>query len=255
MAIQPCDVMVHPSIRKQYGKGSLFFEVAATFLEREIGNTVNHLLGFGFPNQKTMNISKRLGLYEKTDDFVEIVYPVSQASEEQSRHQATIIDYDPLDVASREDLDSLWAAMKDDYRDGIIGVRDAEYIQHRYVNHPFSKARQYRCVIIRAGSSKQALAFAVTKEHDGGKLLMDLICSAAVMKTAISILKQELSRGEGSTSLRLWVTSSGKDKVFTAGAIVNELGIEIPCNSWNPGPSAELLYGAWWLTAGDMDFI
>jgi hypothetical protein len=76
-----------------------------------------------------------------------------------------------------------------------------------------------------------------------------------MMKPAISILKQELSEGEGGAVLRLWLTSSGKDKVFTAGAIVNELGIEIPCNSWNPGPSAEVLYGAWWLTAGDMDFI
>ena len=255
MAIQPCDVMVHPSIRKQYGKGSLFFEVAATFLEREIGNTVNHLLGFGFPNQKAMNISKRLGLYEKTDDFIEIVYPVGQASKEQERHQATIADYDPLDAASRGEIDNLWALMKDDYTDGIIGVRDAEYIQHRYVNHPFSKEKQYRCVIIRAQSSKQALAFAVLKEHDGSKLLMDLICPLAMMKPAISILKQELSEGEGGAVLRLWVTSSGKDKVFTAGAIVNELGIEIPCNSWNPGPSAEMLYGAWWLTAGDMDFI
>lgn len=255
MAIQPCDVMVHPSIRKQYGKGSLFFEVAATFLEREIGNTVNHLLGFGFPNQKTMNISKRLGLYEKTDDFIEIVYPVTQASEEQELHQATIVDYDPLDAASRGELDSLWALMKDDYRDGIIGVRDAEYIQHRYVNHPFSKSKQYRCVIIRAENSKQALAFAVVKEHDGSKLLMDLICPVAMMKPAISILKQELNEGGGGEVLRLWVTSSGKDKVFTVGAIVSELGIEIPCNSWNPGPSAEVLYGAWWLTAGDMDFI
>ena len=255
MAIQPCDVMVHPSIRKQYGKGSLFFEVAATFLEREIGNTVNHLLGFGFPNQKTMNISKRLGLYEKTDDFIEIVYPVSQASEEQERHQAMIVDYDPLDAASRGEIDSLWALMKGDYRDGIIGVRDAEYIQHRYMNHPFSKSKQYRCVFIRTQSLKKTLAFAVVKEHDGNKLLMDLICPVAVMKSAISILNQDLIIEEGGTVLRLWVTSSGKDKVFTAGAIVNELGIEIPCNSWNPGPNSGVLCGAWWLTAGDMDFI
>lgn len=253
MAIQPCDVMVHPSIRKQYGKGSLFFEVAATFLEREIGNTVNHLLGFGFPNQKTMNISKRLGLYEKTDDFIEIVYPASSASAEQDQH--SVVDYDADDVAFREELNSLWAAMKDDYRDGIIGVRDAEYIQHRYVNHPFSKTQQYRCVMIREASSSKALAFAVLKEHDGGKLLMDLICPVAAMKPAISILKQALSEDQAGSILRLWVTSSGKDKVCISGAIVNELGIEIPCNSWNPGPSAEVLYGAWWLTAGDMDFI
>lgn len=255
MAIQPCDVMVDPSIRTQYGKGSLFFEMAATFLEREIGNTVTHLLGFGFPNQKTMNISKRLGLYEKTDDFIEIVYPVSKTSEELPRHHASIEDYDPLDAASREELDSLWVAMKNDYRDGIIGVRDAEYIQHRYVNHPFSKTKQYRCVIIRADSSKPALAFAVMKEHEGDKLLMDLICPAALMKSAISILIQELSRDERVAALRLWLTSSGKDKVFTDGAVVNELGIEIPCNNWNPGPSAALLHEAWWLTAGDMDFI
>ena len=255
MAIQPCDVMVHPSIRKQYGKGSLFFEVAATFLEREIGNTANHLLGFGFPNQKTMNISKRLGLYEKTDDFIEIVYPVLQAIDEKAQHQAVVIDYDPFDDAFREELLSLWAAMKEDYKDGIIGVRDADYIQHRYVTHPFSKAKQYRCVIIREGDSKQVLAFAVMKEHDGDKLLMDLVCPVVKMKSAISVLNQNLSRIEGDAVLRFWVTSSGKDKVFISGAIVNELGIEIPCNSWSPGPSAVTLNGAWWLTAGDMDFI
>jgi hypothetical protein len=202
-----------------------------------------------------MNISKRLGLYEKTDDFVEIVYPVSPTSEEQTLHQATINVYDPLDAVSRGELDSLWALMKDDYRDGVIGVRDAEYIQHRYINHPFSKAKQYSCVIIRSESSNQALAFAVLKEHDGGKLLMDLICPVAMMKKVISVLKQDLRKEECGAVLRLWITSSGKEEVLTAGAIVNELGIEIPCNSWNPGPSAEVLYGAWWLTAGDMDFI
>ena len=34
-----------------------------------------------------------------------------------------------------------------------------------------------------------------------------------------------------------------------------ELEIEIPCNIWTRGPSAEQLQGAWWLTAGDMDFL
>ena len=75
------------------------------------------------------------------------------------------------------------------------------------------------------------------------------------MKNAITILNQQLSGAGGGSELRLWLTSSGVDKALTGDAIVNELGIEIPCNSWNPGPSAELLDGAWWLTAGDMDFI
>ena len=253
MAIQPCDVMVHPSIRKQYGKGSLFFEVAATFLEREIGNTVNHLLGFGFPNQKAMNISTRLGLYEKTDDFVEVVYPV--LSEVTQPNQYAIEDYDAKDGRSREAINQLWSLMRADYADGIIGVRDADYIQYRYIDHPFAKAGQYRCLLVREIDSGEISAFAVLKQHADGKLLMDLICPIAVMKPVIITLNQAVSGGEAGEILRAWVTKSGSDKLCIDGAIVNELGIEIPCNSWNPGPSAELLYGAWWLTAGDMDFV
>lgn len=253
MAIQPCDVMVHPSIRKQYGKGSLFFEVAATFLEREIGNTVDHLLGFGFPNQKTMNISKRLGLYEKTDDFVEIVYGKVDTSAEQTRYY--LEEYNAEDLASRSELDQLWESMKSDYEKGIVGVRDADYIAHRYIRHPFSKTNQYRCVFLRENATAKPVAFAVVKDHAGGKLIMDLICPVALMKNAITILNQQLSKDEDSGELRLWLTRSGVNKALTGAAIVNELGIEIPCNNWNPGPSAELLNGAWWLTAGDMDFM
>ena len=36
--------------------------------------------------------------------------------------------------------------MKGDYEKGIVGVRDADYIAHRYISHPFSKTNQYRCV-------------------------------------------------------------------------------------------------------------
>ena len=53
----------------------------------------------------------------------------------------------------------------------------------------------------------------------------------------------------------MWITRAWADKVKIDGVIINELGIEIPCNSWNRGPSSKELLGAWWLTAGDMDFI
>lgn len=253
LAIQPCDVMVHPSIRKQYGRGSLFFEVAATFLEREIGNTVGHLLGFGFPNQKTMNISKRLGLYEKTDDFIELVYP--PAAGELKIQDCTLLEYDAEDTDCSRQLNQLWESMRADYSEGIVGVRDADYIKYRYVQHPFAKSGQYRCVLLREAGASEAFAFAVLKQHAEGKLLMDLVCPIAAMKQAITFLNQEISGDGSGESLRAWVTKSGADKLTIEGAILNELGIEIPCNSWNPGPSAELLYGAWWLTAGDMDFV
>jgi len=253
LAIQICDVMVLPEIRGQYGKSSLFFKVAATFLEREIGNTVRHLLGFGFPNQKAMNIAIRLGLYEKTDDFVEVLYPRSDGPTQDSAYTLTALDL--TDRAQRLQLDSLWQAMCADFEDNIIGVRDCAYIRYRYFEHPSARVKRYRCVSILDSTSHQSLAIAILKERDGYTLIMDLICPLDAVSPAISALNQTLGESSQTQGLKMWITRGCLSRIMLDGAIVNELGIEIPCNSWNPGPSAASLYGRWWLTAGDMDFM
>ncbi|MCH7671700.1 MAG: GNAT family N-acetyltransferase [Proteobacteria bacterium] len=253
LAIQICDVMVLPEIRGQYGKSSLFFKVAATFLEREIGNTVRHLLGFGFPNQKAMNIAIRLGLYEKTDDFVEVLYPRSDGPTQNSAHILTALDL--TDRAQRLQLDSLWQAMRTDFEDNIIGVRDCAYICYRYFEHPSARDKRYRCVSILDSISHQPLAIAILKDSDGYTLIMDLICPLDAVSPAISALNQTLGESSQTQGLKMWITRGCLSRIMLDGAIVNELGIEIPCNSWNPGPSAASLYGRWWLTAGDMDFM
>ena len=251
MAIQVCDVMVLPEIRGQYGKSSLFFKVAATFLEREIGNTVRHLLGFGFPNQKAMNIAIRLGLYEKTDDFVEVLYPRSDGPTQNSAYSLAALDL--TDCAQRLQLDSLWQAMRADCEDNIIGVRDWAYIHYRYFEHPSARDKQYRCVSILDSISHLPLAIAILKDRDGYTLIMDLICPLDAVSPAISALNQALGESAQTQDLKMWITRGCLSRIMLDGAIVNELGIEIPCNSWNPGPSAASLYGRWWLTAGDMD--
>ena len=253
LAIQVCDVMVLPEIRGQYGKNSLFFKVAATFLEREIGNTVRHLLGFGFPNQKAMTIAIRLGLYEKTDDFVEVLYPRSDEPMKNSAYTVTTLDL--ADEKQRLQLDSLWRAMRADFEDNIIGVRNCDYIRYRYFEHPFARRKQYRCVLIRDSISHQPLAIAILKNKDSYTLIMDLICPLDSVSPAICTLNRELGESSQTQGLKMWITRGCLSRVMLDGAIVNELGIEIPCNSWNPGPGAASLYGRWWLTAGDMDFM
>ncbi len=250
LAIQVCDVMVLPERRQYYGKSSLFFKTAATFLEREIGNTVRHLLGFGFPNRKAMKIALRLGLYEKTDDFIELVYGrLSQAPS--PAHQ--LIEYDAADSEHRQALGRLWAAMREDFVAGIVGVRDEDYFRYRYLDHPHAGA--YRRLLLRRGDSGRCLALAVLKRHEQAHLLMDLICPLQDMPAAIEQLLWRLQQEEALLPLKLWITKGWAERVELEGAVVNELGIEIPCNSWNPGPAAQTLYGAWWLTAGDMDFM
>ncbi|MDG2250646.1 MAG: GNAT family N-acetyltransferase [Gammaproteobacteria bacterium] len=246
-AIQVCDVMVLPEIRRQYGKNSLFFKTAATFLEREIGNTVNHLLGFGFPNQKAMNIALRLGLYEKTDEFLELVYPLNQEVATFPFHLS------PIDISCsqhQQEIDYLWQSMKQETTTGIIGDRHCNYIKYRYFEHPFAHTDLYRCIFLNDGTEKPVAAVFL-KEHEHRLLVMDLICPLSIMKQVLTSLSQLVPEAE----LKLWITRGWLDAVKSEMAIENHLGIEIPCNSWNPGPHSVDLYGKWWLTAGDMDFM
>ena len=121
-----------------------------------------------------MTIAIRLGLYEKTDDFVEVLYPRSDEPMKNSAYTVTTLDL--ADEKQRLQLDSLWRAMRADFEDNIIGVRNCDYIRYRYFEHPFARRKQYRCVLIRDSISHQSLAIAILKNKDSYTLIMDLIC-------------------------------------------------------------------------------
>ena len=247
VAIQVCDVMVLPEVRLFYGRSSLFFKTAATFLEREIGNTVSHLLGFGFPNKKAMNIALRLGLYEKTDDFIELVYSTKPG------HVKSSDALEPIDISNerhKSSIDELWCSMKSGLIDGIVGDRDALYVKYRYFDHPYGKSGMFeRFFMVDSDGNVGAAVF---MKKDGQEfLLMDIICPISDMQDCLRRLLVIIDEEK----LKIWITKAWADKVQIDGAIINELGIEIPCNSWNRGPNSKELLGAWWLTAGDMDFM
>ena len=247
LAIQVCDVMVLPEVRRNYGRSSLFFRTAATFLEREIGYSVAHLLGFGFPNQKAMNIAIRLGLYEKTDDFLEMICSDESQS---SRWQVEEFDLD----TQRGSLDQLWMQMRAEFSEGIIGVRDSEYFEYRYLRHPFGKRGQYQCLQITDPEGRLR-AVAVLREHGEQNLLMELITVTADMAETVSLLTRWSARRDNPRQLKFWLTRNWIERLQLPALAVNDLGIEIPCNSWNAGPPVQELRDRWWLTAGDMDFL
>lgn len=250
VAIQVCDVMVLPEIRRHYGKRSLFFKTAATFLEREIGNTVRQLLGFGFPNQKAMNIALRLGLYEKTDDFLELVYPASEKPA--SALQVEVVRLE--DQQQSDAIDGLWQEMATAFEDAIIGIRDSSYLKYRYFQHPFYRRGLYHPYLV-CDEAGHPNAFFVLKAHGNELLLMDLISPAVDIKPMLGEISDFCRTHWQGKALKIWITRAWQETVLLPDCVVNDLGIEIPCNSWNRGPDAQTLYGAWWLTAGDMDFM
>ena len=246
-AIQVCDVMVLPEVRLRYGKNSLFFKTAATFLEREIGNTVGHLLGFGFPNKKAMNIALRLGLYEKTDDFVEIILP-SAVSKSSSEYK--LLDIDSENPVHWDAVNRLWESMHPDFARGIIGIRNWAYIKYRYFDHPLGNSGVFKRFFLLNAQGKICAAFFL-KEHDQRILIMDVVSPLKDITKYSLQLNMLLDEAD----LKMWITKGWSKAIEVEGLVENDLGIEIPCNHWNPGPSSQVLSGAWWLTAGDMDFM
>lgn len=249
-AIQICDVMVLPEYRSFVSRDTLFFKTAATFLEQQVGNCAEHLLGFGFPNQRVLRMARRLGLYDVTDSFIEIHYPMKVAG---TQSEFEIIPFDLLAQDAIALVDGLWVEMAKSLQEQIVGARDWAYWHYRYCSHPEWARGNYKCVALRSKADSQIMALFLLKQQDGVRLLMDIVGAVELFSTYIEVLRDSLAASN--TALVCRTTRVQAPKLNLSDAHWQELEIEIPCNIWTRGPSAEQLQGAWWLTAGDMDFL
>ena len=247
LAFQGCDVMVKPAVRKQYGRNSLYFHMTATLFEREIGYTVNHVLGFGFPNKPVMKTAVRLGLYGKVDDYVQVAFPAP--GDPGPAIQARSMDLE--NASCKKTANDLWQAMRQDFLQGVIGKRHDGYLDYRYFRHPNVAA--YFPLLLTQDDA--AFAIAVLKRHEEQWLLMDVVAPLARMNETVRALQAWINSRNQPGELKMWLTNAWVERLSWQDRIEKNLGIEIPFNAWNPGPDSTLPYGAWWLTAGDMDFM
>lgn len=253
-AIQICDVMVMPEHRSFVSRDTLFFKLAATFLELEVGNCAEHLLGVGFPNMRVLRVARRLGLYDITDSFVEIDYDgVDVKSLEGLQQGLEVRPFALEDEAEAVHIDRLWTDMAVQMQDRIVGLRDSAYWQYRYVSHPAWSRGLYRALAVCAPHSTQPLVVVLLRAHEGVQLLMDLVGAPQHFSAAVAAVRTFLARE--SQLLRCRVTQAQASLLSLPGSRQVDLGIEIPCNIWTRGPDTATLRGAWWLTAGDMDFL
>ncbi len=242
-ALQICDVMVLPQKRGFYSRSGHFFRTAATLLDLHVGYSARHLLGFGFPNLKAMRVACRLGLYEKTDELIEIRYPqaVELAAEARLNCQEAAGD-----IFNSSGYDLLWQAMARALDQAILGDRSAAYMCYRYLAHP---SIRYRVLQLRDDAGR-LVAVAVLRDHEGELLLCDIVAVPADIVRCLPVIRQWAG-----DLLKCWIAAGHAHWFEHKGSTRHTLGIEIPCNRWSEGPGAAELAGAWWLQAGDMDFL
>lgn len=247
-AVQIGDVMVLPEERGFFSRSGLFFRTAAAMLEQYAGYSARHLLGFGFPNIKAMHVAQRLKLYEKTDDLVSLTLNPALEPGNQINSAAGSVNISDWDSLENDWIDQLWARMKNSLKDGIVGVRDAAYLRFRYQLRP---GQDYHLLVVNGEGNTPGVV--VYRYHGEQDMVMDVIAAAqdvsTVLKTAMAY------RREQGREMFFWLTRGQLRRLETGGFLIADTAIQIPCNAWSRGPEADDLKEAWWLTAGDTDFL
>jgi SAM-dependent methyltransferase len=243
-ALQICDVMVLPGKRGFFSREGLFFKTAASMLEQYAGNTRPHLLGFGFPNLKAMHVAQRLGLYEETDELMALSWDSSPSADALDGSVQVCRQDGPWFTLA----DTFWQHMQGSFSDAIIGLRDSQYLHYRYEQRP---GDLYQC--LRLEKSGAAVGLAFVREHGDKFLLMDIICAQNDLSVSLRALSDYGYRQQ--RPVVFWLTAGQVERLSAIETKIESTGIYIPCNSWSRGPAVAELRGAWWLTAGDMDFL
>jgi hypothetical protein len=254
-AFQACDLMVATSSRSLLTKKGALFLTAATFLEHELGYGAPHLLGIGFPNERAYRAPEHLGLY--TGCLARIQEVTWPSLKTRPSLRLAVRELDHLDVHFSSIVNSCWEQMRVSLGDYIVGVRDFNYIQHRYLSHP---DKTYRIFTLKNRLDNRAFGLFVLRvvnNQEAGESrceMLDAVCALQRMPI-LTYHARRVATQLGCSSLFSWVSDNLLPHFeLPKDSSVQDLNVIVPGNSWTAGPTIESLVGHWWLTGGDTDF-
>lgn len=254
LGCQICDVMVAKSANRALVRKGPLYEVSTRFLQAQVGSGRPHLVGFGFPNARAYAVAARLGLYGQVDELVRLVWraqaaPVSPAWTAQAIGRPG----QGFDAAERPIVDRLWARMAAALPEAIVGVRDAAWLQHRYLMHP---THRYELLLVRSGWLRRVSGLLILRRHATHLELLDLVGAPSAIGTLVAVARAH-AHAAAASHVEAWITRS-QQLLLTHGSeadlSVTDLQIPIPSNILTPGPSVEDQRGRWFLMGGDADF-
>ncbi len=240
-AVQIGDVMVHPEKRGTLTRNGLFFQVATYFLEHFVGQNQAFPIAFGFPSERAYRLSVHLGLYDKVGELMQVSWPALQA------RPSYKVRLRPLKLDQGSTVDRLWRQMAEALNEQVVGVRDWNYVQHRYLQHPTLDYQLYK---VSSRLTGIALGIIVLRILDDAVELVDLIAQPRHISILVHCLRR-LTWSLGKSEAYTWITTQN---AFLFDGEITPTGIIIPHNRWTPGIPASELLDRWWLMAGDTDF-
>jgi hypothetical protein len=182
-----------------------------------------------------------LGLYDKVGELMQVSWPALQTRPSYKVHLR------PLKPNQGQTVDKLWRQMAEALQEQVVGVRDWDYVQRRYLQHPTLDYQLYK---VSSRLTGIPLGIIVLRILDDTVELVDLIAQPRHISILVHCLRR-LTWSLGKSEAYTWITTQN---AFLFDGEITPTGIIIPHNRWTPGIPASELLDRWWLMAGDTDF-
>jgi len=243
-AVQIGDVMVHPQERGVLTRKGPFFLAAAKFSERFVGHGKVFSLAFGFPSERACRLGTRLGLYEQVGEIMRVSWPALQARPS-LKVRTRILKPDQHTI-----VDRLWKQMAEALRDQVVGVRDWNYLQRRYLSHP---TLNYQVFLVSSRWTGSPVGIFVVRILEDSVELLDLIAPPKHMPILVHNVRR-LAWNLDKPLAYAWITAQHAPLLAGETGEITSTDIPLPNICWMPGIPASELQDRWWLMGGDTDF-
>ena len=246
-AIQITDLMVDPAVRHVARYQSPFYLATSRFLHDFVGYNKPFLLAYGFPSDRAMTLSEKLGLYKTVGKMCEVIWPESTPGNSALKFRK--LDADNF-AAAAPLIDDLWEKIKARFNRQFTVIKNADYFRWRFLEHP---SRTYEIYLIQAGLFRKTTGLVVIKPEGHQNVVMEVL-SIHDLETGIAQARQIAARSSV-LPIKTWCPESCIPLLQIKDARINNLPIRIPANTSSPGPDPEWQQDKWCLFPGDTDYL
>ncbi|MBK9237041.1 MAG: GNAT family N-acetyltransferase [Rhodoferax sp.] len=170
-AMQMGDVMVRPNERGTLSRKGPFFLATSAFLTRYVGYDQAALLGYGFSNDRHMQLGAGRGLYERNGKVVNLRCSAQRSAVPWWRATRPFL---PSETGWQRKVDQLWAKMAQATADAVVPLRNSDWVQQRFLEHP---TLRYELTWLYHRVSRKPLALLVYRRKAGDIEWIDLIAA------------------------------------------------------------------------------
>ena len=248
-ALQSVDVLVRRDQRGVLTRNGPLVMSANALYGEEIGEGRAHTFGFGFPSLRLERLGLKIDLFQAGDDVLELRWPCYTMRPDWRVQVREMNDWpgQRFDAA----VNAAWQVMAADFAADALGVRDAQWLRYRYLEHPLNR---YHLLAVQKRLGGGVRGIAVLCAREGGAFeLLDLIGARRQFPRLVRAARR-FAATQGGTTLFGWFArnnSTGLEKTQAVQTHTPDMRqVFTVCRE----PLLSKLRRIWWFSSGDMDF-